>query len=304
VTLIALASAKGSPGVTTLALALAHVWPRPVLLAECDPAGGDIAAGYLAGAADPGRNLLDLTVAARRTDLDSALRSHLVALDDSGSRSVLPGLRGPEQAAAVASWWGRIAAMFADLHDLRELHDLRDGDDPSHRHVDDRANLGGTAAAVDVLADCGRLAADHPPTAVLRRADVAVLVMRPTLRSISHARVAVHELATSDPPGRQRLLAVVVGADKPYSTRDVRQALQTPVAQFADDPRAAAVLSDGAPAGRRFVTSALLRSARTLADELCAATAQRAPGRQSPSGSEALAASNGKPMATTLREGP
>jgi hypothetical protein len=194
--------------------------------------------------------------------------------------------------------------MFAGLHDRRELDELRDGDDPSHRPVDAVADVGRNVGAVDVLADCGRLAADDSPTAVLRRADVVVLVMRPTLRSVAHARSAVLALATSDPEGSHPLLAVVVGADKPYSTRDVRHALQIPVAQVADDPRAAAVLSDGAPAGRRFVTSALLRSARTLADELCGVTARRAPGRQGPSGSEPLAGSNGKPIATTFREGP
>jgi hypothetical protein len=48
----------------------------------------------------------------------------------------------------------------------------------------------------------------------------------------------------------------------------VTRALRAPVVEVAHDPRAAAVLSDGAPAGRRFVTSALLRSARTLADQL------------------------------------
>ena len=42
VALIAVAADKGAPGVTTTAVALAAVWPRPVLLAECDPAGGDL----------------------------------------------------------------------------------------------------------------------------------------------------------------------------------------------------------------------------------------------------------------------
>ena len=37
---IALASASGSPGVTTTALGLALLWPRPVLLVEADPTGG------------------------------------------------------------------------------------------------------------------------------------------------------------------------------------------------------------------------------------------------------------------------
>jgi len=40
--LIAIAADKGSPGVTTTSVALAAVWPRPVLLAECDPSGGDL----------------------------------------------------------------------------------------------------------------------------------------------------------------------------------------------------------------------------------------------------------------------
>jgi hypothetical protein len=42
---LALVSAKGSPGVSTLALALGWCWPgeAPVLIAEADPAGADLA---------------------------------------------------------------------------------------------------------------------------------------------------------------------------------------------------------------------------------------------------------------------
>ena len=41
--LIALASVKGSPGVTTTCLALAAAWPaRRRLVIEADPAGGDL----------------------------------------------------------------------------------------------------------------------------------------------------------------------------------------------------------------------------------------------------------------------
>ena len=43
--LIALCSAKGAPGVTTSGLALTLSWPRGVVLAELDPAGGDVLAG-------------------------------------------------------------------------------------------------------------------------------------------------------------------------------------------------------------------------------------------------------------------
>ena len=129
--LIALVSAKGSPGVTTLAMALAQVWPRRVLVAECDPAGGDIAAGYLGGQVDADRGLLNLTVAARRTNLAAALPSQLVALDDTGSRCLLPGLQDPALAAGLATWWDRLADLFAEL--------------------------GTGEAGTDVLADCGRL---------------------------------------------------------------------------------------------------------------------------------------------------
>ena len=43
--LVAICSAKGSPGVSVAALALASVWPSRVVLAECDPAGGDLRTG-------------------------------------------------------------------------------------------------------------------------------------------------------------------------------------------------------------------------------------------------------------------
>ena len=59
---------KGSPGVTSTALALAAVWPRPVVLLEADPAGGDLA--YRCNAAHGGpvyasKGLVTLAAAVR-----------------------------------------------------------------------------------------------------------------------------------------------------------------------------------------------------------------------------------------------
>ena len=48
-TVCALLSPGGSPGVTTAALAMALTWPGPVLVAETDPSGGDVLAGFFAG---------------------------------------------------------------------------------------------------------------------------------------------------------------------------------------------------------------------------------------------------------------
>ncbi|MDF0752962.1 hypothetical protein NLU14_22305, partial [Marinobacter sp. 71-i] len=66
--LISIASVKGSPGVTSTALALAAVWPRPVVLLEADPSGGDLA--YRCKAAHGGpvaanKGLLQLAAAVR-----------------------------------------------------------------------------------------------------------------------------------------------------------------------------------------------------------------------------------------------
>ncbi|CAL9302083.1 hypothetical protein SUDANB51_04775 [Streptomyces sp. enrichment culture] len=52
--LTALAADKGSPGVTTAAVALAAVWPRRVLLAEADPVGGALVYGEALYERSPG----------------------------------------------------------------------------------------------------------------------------------------------------------------------------------------------------------------------------------------------------------
>ena len=56
--LIALCSDKGSPGVTTTALALGSAWVTPVVVVEADLAGGDLAIRLRPhGAALPRRRL-------------------------------------------------------------------------------------------------------------------------------------------------------------------------------------------------------------------------------------------------------
>ncbi|MGX5658063.1 hypothetical protein ACWKWC_25045, partial [Geodermatophilus nigrescens] len=70
-------------------------------------------------------------------------------------------------------------------------------------------------------------------------------------------------------PGAGVLAALVVGPGEPYSEREIAEALGVPVVGVLPrDARAAAVLSDGAPAGRLFGQSALLRAARSAAARL------------------------------------
>ncbi len=275
-TLIAIASAKGSPGVTTTALALAHTWPTRVLLAECDPAGGDIAAGYLAGQVEPGLGLTELIIAARRSDLDSALPGHLLGLDELRTRLLLPGLRDAGHAAALEPWWDRLAALFTDLR------------------LDD--------SAIDVLADCGRLATPDPPRALLRRADVVALVLRPTLRSVAQAQAALVGLRRdlADPA---RLIAILAGEGQPYTAREVGHALDVPILVLDHDPRAAAVFSDGTGGGRRFASSSLLRSARTVADQLARRSDPIPAGPPSAVAGHAAPAMNGRRVVPTPQAG-
>jgi hypothetical protein len=180
VALIAMCSAKRSPGATVAALAFTLSWTRRIILAECDPAGGDIAAGFLREVPLGDRGLARLGAALRRRRLAEDLWNQLVDLAPGTgtalTRLVLPGLTEPAQART----WG-------ERYDPREptgweqLAQLLRG-------------LQSATPGYDVVADCGRLAAAHPPTALLAAADVVLLVLRPDLPSIRASAVALPAL--------------------------------------------------------------------------------------------------------------
>src|SRR5688500_15940947 len=109
----ALVSAK-SCGVTTAALALTLASKRPSLLAECDPAGGTIRAGFLQGEVSAGFGLYHLA-AAERTGPDAlaqAVASHLWSMDEAGHRKLLPGMTDPAQAAALGRTWPALSEVM------------------------------------------------------------------------------------------------------------------------------------------------------------------------------------------------
>jgi hypothetical protein len=147
--LIAIASDKGAPGVTTAALALAAVWPRPVLLAECDQAGGDLVYRFPAaggGRLDPRRGVLSLAVVARRGMQPQQVWEHVQKLH--GGLDVLAGVTNAEQGAGLSLLWGPIGKALAGL------------------------------PQADVIADCGRLGADGPLYDLLIEATTVVLVSK------------------------------------------------------------------------------------------------------------------------------
>ncbi|MEU6021158.1 ParA family protein [Micromonospora sp. NPDC048871] len=237
--LIALVSAKGSPGVTTTALACALSWHRRVVLAECDPAGGSILAGYLGGALEGPRGLGELAVGELRDgNLDTAFWSQLVDLDaPRRERLLLPGVVDPAQAGSVIPLWQRFADFFTGLEH---------GDPP-----------------YDVIVDCGRLQVVGPPWPLLRAASVVLVVTRAQLPDLSGTRAMLKTLERDFAehrvePGTLRLLLIGDGHGK----GEISKALQLPViARLPHDPRTAGVLSLGGTvrAGRP-----LLRAAREL----------------------------------------
>ena len=183
--LIAVAADKGAPGVTTTALALAAVWPRPVLLAECDPAGGDIVyrlPGTGGARLDPRRGLLSLAVAARRGVAPAQVWEHVQKLR--GGLDVLLGVSTAEQGSGLDPLWDALGAALAAL------------------------------PGADVIADCGRLGPDGPYYELLAHAAAVVLVVRPSLGEVVRLRDRAAALSAAagqrgGHDGRVGLLVVV-----------------------------------------------------------------------------------------------
>jgi len=241
-TLIVLCSAKGSPGVTTTALALGLTWPvgtgGRVLVVDADPAGADIASGYLQAAAGPGL----IGVATNRSaNVVDAVAENAVALDASRTRLVVPG--SPGSWRGLAPVWSR----------LRHLADARSDE------------------AWDVIVDAGRANATVAAP-VLERADLVVLVVGSSLRAVAAARPFAARLRETRTAGQLRpdsTVLLVVGERRPYPASEVATAVGLrALACIAWDPGAAAVLSDGARPSGRFTRSALIRSAAATAREL------------------------------------
>lgn len=183
---VALFSAKGAPGVTTTAMLMASLWPRPALLADCDPAGGDIGLRLPAPDGHPldlSRGMLSLLPVARRALDPEALLTHAQAV--LGGGEVIVGLSGPEQAAAVGPVWTTLATAF------------------------------GTLPGRDVIVDVGRLDPGSPVLPLVGSAALAVCVLGSSLAGVYAARARLRTvlpaLAGGDGGGPRVALVVQAG---------------------------------------------------------------------------------------------
>jgi hypothetical protein len=240
---VAFASAKASPGVTTTVTALAATWPRDrdLVVAELDPAGGDLGVRFDL-ATEPG--LVTLAAAGRRELDRSTLVGHTQPLPFVG-RS---GADGDSEGAVRRVLVGPVAADQAGA----ALAALRGG-------------LPGVLSSLsaDVLVDCGRLDPSSAAHDVVTEADLLVVVARPVVAE-------VHHLATRLSVLRAQALSLLLVGDRPYSVAEVADAVGArPLGTLPVDDRAAAALTVGHSNGARILRrSRLLRDARALADGL------------------------------------
>ncbi len=229
-TLVALASIKGSPGVTTAATALAASWPegRQVLLVEADPFGGDLAPRY---AMAPTGGLSSLFAAARRTLVPEDVWAHIDRLP--GGLPVLFGLAGMHQATANEKAWPVVADALGALD-------------------------------ADVVVDVGRLLPNlgGGVREVLARADALAILCQSTLEAIVHLREALPGLAAEL---RGRRLAIIPTGTAQFSSADIARTLQVEVLQpLPDDPAGAEALANRRATKRLERTRLLRWAAETI----------------------------------------
>jgi hypothetical protein len=249
--LIAVAADKGAPGVTTASVALAAVWPRPVLLAECDPAGGDLVYRLPAadgGRLDPRRGLLSLAVAARRGLQPHQVWEHAQKLR--GGLDILSGVSGAEQGAGLELLWGSVGRVLAGM------------------------------PQADVIADCGRVGVDGPVYDLLAQASAVILLTRVSLGEVIRLRDRVNVLAAAlqrrgRPAGRIDVVVITDYKNFGAAITEVGQALRQGgaparvVGGLAHEPKSADQLR-GEWSGK-LDKSMFIRTARAIAGDLASA---------------------------------
>lgn len=224
--LVCVAGSKGSPGATTLAVALASSVPTDsgrVLLIDADPDGGDLAA-MLGGATNPG--LVTLAAATRHGFARDEVARHVQPIGD--TISLLAAPPSPDQAASTLASLGR---GFAE-------------------------SLSDTPA----VADLGRWRPNSPAAELVRAAAATVLVVRPTVAGVAHARWAFADLSS-----RCRRVVVTTRGERPYGPDEVAAALGAESAVFVPVDRTAVSVLAGGRWSRR---APLGRAARALGDDL------------------------------------
>ncbi len=232
---VAIIGAPGTVGITTTSVLLSASVPpgHPVVLAECDPSGGDVAS-WAKLRDSPGWST---AVAAGDRSWDG-LQTHLQEMP-----SGLNVLVAPTHTAQAQVVTKEAAKRFGPL--LRSMPDLT------------------------VIADCGRMVGEIPPWALT--ADLVLLAVRQAASSegATVARIdRTGECLATLRTARLPVGVVVIGA-RPYPPGELAAALQADVfAVLPEDPAGAALAAGAWTVGRGAARSPLARAARPVAARL------------------------------------
>jgi hypothetical protein len=229
---VAVCAAAGTASSTTCALTLASSMPagEPVLFAECDPSGGDLAA-WADLRETPGWS----TAVAGGDRSWAGLRAHFQEMP-----SGLSVLCSPTQARTARPVVRESAARFGSLL--------------------------GSMSDVVTVADCGRIGSDLP--AWLAPASLVLLLVRqaPTSTGATVARVdRAAEVTDRLGSSEQRVGLVVVGS-RPYDPQQLVDAIGGELfGVLPEDPFGAGLAAGAWTVGRGASRSPLARAARELA---------------------------------------
>lgn len=238
--LISLASASGSPGVSTTALGLTLLWPRDVVLVEADTVGYSATlAGFFGGAQAAPSTILDLSPGA---DFEEHLLSRSVALTDDQSmmRRLIPGITSPLHGHALSARWEALALALYDLE----------------------------RAGVDIICDLGRVHAPSFAAPIMQASDVSILLLRPTIPATFAAlsTIKARHLAQDDGLDTPAFHLATIAAPDTYSDSETSRALAQPsIAHLPWAPKHAAALTYGRPRPRGFDSSSYTRALRSSA---------------------------------------
>jgi len=247
--LIALCGDKGSPGVTTTALALASAWAGQAIVVEADPAGGDLAIRLHPGGSTLPETptVLSVATAARADREHDPVAKHAHALNS--TTGVVPGAVLAEQMANIGDWSPLTDALVR--------------------------------CAFPVFVDLGHLHSASSMLRVAARADLVIAVGRPDMSSVIRLRDRLARVAPDLAHLRgaaPRLLPLLVTTSRhgAADVADLRGILaETPVKPFvvdcgflAHDPSGVRRLEAGDEPGGRLSRTDLLRTARAMSGRL------------------------------------
>lgn len=231
--LVALCSGKGSPGVSTLACVTGAVWPsdRRIVIAECDPSGNDLATRF---GLSPRLGMTSLVLAHRRSaHSEETLDVHSQCLP--GGLEVLVGPVSQDAACSLDRELGVVGA-------------------------------GVLPAGVDTLVDSGRvLSSASGQRAIFQAADHVVVVTKSDGAALAHA---LRTLDIVREVARGQTSFVVVGECQ-YRLKEIEQALRSECLGRIPIDEASAAMACGSPGRtRRFARGNLVAAARRLVNNL------------------------------------